>query len=230
LAPPRRNSSQKVPTVVRRTADAPRGMSKLPPDVEDLAAGRSEYLRRERRPNGRIEDPRIAGLIPGVPNHEARQVFDARVARLRAAVAAEDEAALEQNLYEAVLLGLWRARNVQGLDALCEGVVGMRGARAEELIKRAAETRGRSATQLPESAIALWMRGESALLNTCGAASIEVHCDGESLQIQLSVPLKSPEQAADALMAVGHNARGLGQALVPERRTKPISPRDRQDR
>jgi hypothetical protein len=205
-------------------------MRQLPPEVEDLAAGRSEYLRRERRPSGRIEDPRIAGLIPGVPNHEARLVFDARVAKLRAAVAAEDEAALEQLLFEAVVLGLWRARNVQGLDALCEGVVGMRGARAEELIKRAADARGRSATLLPESAVALWMRGEAALLNTCGAANIEVRSDGETLQIQLTVPLKSPEQAADALMAVGHNARGLGQALVPERRTKPISPRERQER
>lgn len=226
MAAPRRNSSRKSPSVVRRAADAPRGMRQLPPDVEDLAAGRSEYLRRQRRPTGRIEDPRIAGLIPGVPNHEARQVFDARVARLRAAVAAEDEAALERLLYEAVLLGLWRARNVQGLDALCEGVVGMRGPRAEELIKRAAEARGRSAAQLAESAVALWLRGEAALLNTCDAASIEVRSDGETLQIQLTVPLESPEQAADALAAIGHNARGLGKALIPERR-KPAAPRER---
>lgn len=228
MAPPRRTSSRKAPSVVRRTADAPRGLRQLPRDAEDLAAGRSEYLRRERRPSGRIEDPRIAGLIPGVPNHEARRVFDHRVARMRAALGAEDERALEQLLHDSVLLGLWRARNVQGLDALCEGVIGLRGARAEELVKSAVAARGHAAAQLPEAAVALWMRGEAALLETCDAASIEVRSVGDSLQIQLTVPLGTPEQAADALTAVGHNARGLGQALIPERRTKPISPRDRE--
>lgn len=228
MAAPRRNSPRKSPSVVRRTADAPRGLRHLPPEVEDFAAGRSEYLRRQRQPpRGRIEDPRVAGLIPGVPNHEARRVFDARVARLRAALAAEDEAALGQSLHDAVLLGLWRARNVQGLDALCEGVVGLRGARAEELLKQAVEARGHAATQLPESAVALWMRGEAALLAVCDAASIEVRSDGDALQIKLTVPLSQPEQAADTLMAVGHNARGLGQAFIPERTRKPPSPRDR---
>lgn len=226
MVPPRRNT--KVPSVVRRSADAPKGLRHLPPEVEDLAAGRSEYLRRQRpAPSGRIEDPRVAGLIPGVPNHEARRVFDARIARLRAALAAEDEPLIGQHLHDAVLLGLWRARNVQGLDALCEGVVGLRGARAEELLKRAVYERGQAATQLPEAAVALWLRGEAALLASCDAASIEVRSDGDALQIKLTVPLSQPEQAADALMAVGHNARGLGQALIPERARKPASPRDR---
>lgn len=228
MVPPRRNSSRKGPSVVRRTADEPRGLRHLPPEVEDLAAGRSEYLRRQRQPpSGRIEDPRVAGLIPGVPNHEARRVFDARVSRLRAALAAEDELALGQHLHDAVLLGMWRARNVQGLDAFCEGVIGLRGARAEELVKRAVTARGQAAQQLPEAAVALWMRGEAALLASCDAASIEVRSDGDTLQIKLTVPLSQPEQAADALMAVGHNARGLGQALIPERARKPAPPRDR---
>jgi hypothetical protein len=227
LAPPRRNSPRKTPSVVRRPADAPKGLRQLPKEVEDLAAGRSEYLRsRQRRPDGRIEDPRIGGMIPGVPNHEARRVFDGRVDRLRAAVAAQDEGLLERLLHEAALLGLWRARNVQGLDALCEGVIGLPSARGEELLKRAEEARG-EATRLPESAVALWMRSEAALLNTCEEAWIEVRLDGESLKIQLAVPLRTPEQAADALMAIGLNARGLGQAFVPERRIKPTGPRER---
>jgi len=229
LAPPRRNSPRKSPSVVKRTADAPRGLRHLPPEVEDLAAGRSEYLRRQRRPHdGRMEDPRIAGLIPGVPNHEARRVFDRRIERLRSAIARNDEAVLERLLLEAVLLGLWRARNVQGLDALCEGVIGLPTARGEALVKHAEETIGRSATRLPDAAVALWMRGEAALLNVCDQAKIEVAVDGNTLKIQLAVPLESPEQAADALMALGHNARGLGQAFVPGREPAgPTGPRKR---
>lgn len=225
VASPRRNSPRKGPSVVRRPADAPRGLRHLPPEVEDLAAGRSEYLKRQRRPDGRISDARVAGLIPGVPNHEARRVFDARVDRLRAAVAAQDEPALERLLHELSVLGLWRARNVQGLDALCEGVIGLPTARGEELLKRAEQTRG-PADRLPESAVALWVRSEAALLNTCDHARIEVQLDGDALKLQLSVPLATPELAADALMAIGHNARGLGQAFVPERRT-PKGPRER---
>ena len=226
MAPPRRNSPRKTPSVVRRPADAPKGLRQLPPEVEDLAAGRSEYLRRQqRRPDGRIADPRIGGMIPGVPNHEARRVFDARVDRLRAAVKAEDEAGLERLLYEASLLGLWRARNVQGLDALCEGVIGLPSARGEALLKQAEAMRGEAA-QLPEAAIALWMRSEAALLNTCNEAHIEVRLEGDELKLQLAVPLRTPELAADALMAIGHNARGLGQAFVPDRKP-PRGPRER---
>jgi hypothetical protein len=194
--------------------------------VEDLAAGRSEYIKRGRRPpDGRIVDPRIGGMIPGVPNHEARRVFDARVERLRAAVTAEEDSIVERLLYEASLLGLWRARNVQGLDALCEGVIGLPSARGEALLKSAEAIRGEAA-RLPESAVALWMRSEAALLNVCDEACIEVAVEGDALKLQLSVPLGAPEQAADALMAVGLNARGLGQAFVPERKMQ-RGPRER---
>jgi hypothetical protein len=195
-------------------------MRRLPPEVEDLAAGRSEYLKRHRRPDGRMADERIAGLIPGVPNHEARRVFDARVERLRQAVKAEDEATLARLLLEATLLGLWRARNVQGLDALCEGVVGLPSARAEELVKQAAQATGRDAERLPDAAVALWMRSEVALLNVCEGASVTVGVDGDSLRLSLAVPLASPDVAANALMAIGHNARGLGQAFIPERKKR----------
>jgi hypothetical protein len=193
-------------------------MRRLPPEVEDLASGRSEFLKRRRPPpDGRMADERIAGLIPGVPNHEARRVFDARVDRLRRAVKTQDEAALGRLLLEATLLGLWRARNVQGLDALCEGVIGLPTARGEALLKQAAEAIGRAAERLPDAAVALWMRSEVALLNVCDEASIVVSVEGNALRLQLAVPLDAPDVAANALMAIGHNARGLGQAFIPER-------------
>jgi hypothetical protein len=209
-------------------------MRNLPPEVEDLASGRSEYLRTRRTPQGRIEDPRVAGLIPGVPNHEARQVFDARVERLRSAMAQDDEAALERLLYEASRLGLWRARNVTGLDALCEGVLGLPIARGEALVQRAGESHADSAARLPDAAIALWMRSEAALLEQCPAAAIEASVDDGQLRLVLSVPLSAPERAADALAAVGHKARGLGDALAPQRRAeraeRPPPPRNQSRR
>lgn len=221
MAGPRRNSSRKSPSVVRRPADGPKGLRRLPPEVEDLAAGRSEYLRRRRAPDdGRLADTRVAGLIPGVPNHEARRVFDARVERLRRAVAAGDEARLAQLLLEAALLGLWRARNVQGLEALCDGVIGLPSARGEELLQRAEEASGRSAARLPDAAVALWLRSEAALLGVCDEARIAVGVEGDALQLQLAVPLHAPDAAAHALIALGHNARSLGQALIPERRKR----------
>jgi len=195
-------------------------MRQLPPEVEDLAAGRSEYLRRRRRPDGRMADERVAGLIPGVPNHEARRVFDARVDRLRAAVKADDDAALGRLLLEATLLGLWRARNVQGLDALCEGVIGLAAARGEALLKQAAEANGRELERLPDSAVALWMRSEVALIDAGADAHVVVGVEGDTLRLQLDVPLASPDVATSALIALGHNARGLNQAFIPERKKR----------
>jgi hypothetical protein len=200
-------------------------MRQLPPEVEDLASGRSEYLRQRRRPDGRMQDPRIGGLIPGVPNHEARRVFDVRVERLRRAVQASDEAALEQQLFEAVQLGLWRARNVTGLDALCEGVIGLPIARGEALVEQAVQARGASRDRLPDSAIALWMRSEAGLLEHCEEGAVEVRVEDEQLRIALALPLGTPERAADALMALGQNARQLGTTFVPERRAPRRPPR-----
>jgi hypothetical protein len=212
---------------VRRSADAPKGLRRLPPEVEDLASGRSDYLRQRRRPDaGRMQDARIGGLIPGVPNHEARRVFDARVERLRSAVKANDEGALEQLLFEATQLGLWRARNVTGLDALCEGVIGLPIARGEALVEQAVLARGASRERMPDAAIALWMRCEAGLLEHCEGAAVDVRVEDEQLCIALKLPLASPERAADALAALGQNARQLGTTLVPERR----SPRRPQER
>jgi hypothetical protein len=203
---------------VRRAPDAPKGMRQLPPDVEDLASGRSDYLRQRRRPDGRMQDPRIGGLVPGVPNHEARRVFDARVERLRRAVQASDESALEQQLFEAVQLGLWRARNVTGLDALCEGVIGLPIARGEALVDKAVAARNASRERLPDAAIALWMRSEAGLLEHCDTGEVDVRVENEQLLIALRLPLAVPERAADALNALGQNARQLGTTFVPERR------------
>lgn len=218
MAAPRRKPSRPHPSVVRRSPGEAGGMRQLPPNIEDLAAGRSEYLRTERKPQGRIHDDRIGGLVPGVPNFEARQVLDARVEQLREAVKLGDDDHLARLLHEATLLRLWRARNVQGLEALCEGVLGLNAERGRELAAQGLQARGGEMDRLPDVAVALWVRSEAALLEHGPGATVEVWIEGDALKLTLGVPLAKPERAADALNAIGRKAKGLGEVLVPGRK------------
>jgi hypothetical protein len=204
---------------VRRRADNPSGLRKLPSDLDDLASGRRDTLRPRRRPKDRIADTRVAGLIPGVANHEARRVFDARVERLRRADAPEVE--LQRGLCEAILLGLWRARSVIDFDAFAQHVLGIPVERAQALAARGAEQRGVRAEQLPQLAVALWMRSEAAVLERCREGAVEVRVEGERLQLVLSLPLAPPVVAAEAVAAVGRAANGLARILAGEPSREP---------
>jgi hypothetical protein len=158
-------------------------------------------------------DSRIAGLIPGVANHEARRVYDARVALLRQAHSAGDEAVLAAGLCDAIRLGLWRARSVTGYEALAHDVVGIEVARAWELAERDAARRALPLERMPDIAVAVWLRTESALLDTCPQGSVEVRVDGEQLRIGVTLPMAPPEVVADALAAVGRNAANLARVF-----------------
>jgi hypothetical protein len=205
---------QGPPSVLRRRADGTRGgMRKLPADLEDLASGRRDVLRPRRKPRGRIGDSRVAGLVPGVANHEARRVYDARLERAAAANTDGDESALAGLLCEAVLLGLWRARAVTGFDALAQDVMGIAVARARELAEAAAAQRGVVLERLPDIAVALWMRGEAALLDRCPEASLRVNVANERIALHLDLPLAPIERATEAVSAVGRAAGGLGRVL-----------------
>lgn len=221
----RRRPVRRPAQVVRARVDAPRGTRKLPADLEDLASGRREVLKPRRRPEGRIVDSRIAGLLPGVPNHEARRVFDARLLRLRETLEAGDELALARGLYQAVCLGLWRARNMTAFDALCEHVLGLSPERGAQLVDEEAERRtpGKRAERLADAAIALWLRSEAALLESCPEVSVEVVLHEGRWLLSLSAPLERPELAAEALGALGRKARGMWDALSPGAKR----PRDR---
>ena len=199
--------------VLRRRADGPRGLRKLPPDLEDLASGRRDVLRPRRKPRGRIGDSRVAGLIAGVANHEARRVYDARVERAAAASAAGDELALGALLCEAVLLGLWRARAVTGFEALAQDVMGVEPARAQSLAEASAAQRGLTLERLPEIAVALWMRSEAALLDRCPEAAVQVSVANERVALHLDLPLAPVERATEAVSAVGRAAGGLARVL-----------------
>jgi hypothetical protein len=204
---------QAPPSVLRRRADGARGIRKLPADLEDLASGRRDVLRPRRKPRGRIGDSRVAGLVPGVANHEARRVYDARLERAAAASAAGDETTLAGVLCEAVLLGLWRARAVTGFEALAQAVLGIEPARAVALAEAAAAQRGVVLERLPDIAVALWMRGEAALLDRCPDASLRVNVANERVALHLDLPLAPVERTAEAVSAIGRAAGGLGRVL-----------------
>jgi hypothetical protein len=201
---------------VRRRSEGPTGLRKLPPDLEELAAGRRDSLRPRHRPRGRISDTRVAGLIAGVANHEARRVYDARLERLRAAVAQDDQAGLQRQLCVAVLLGLWRARSITGFDGFAQDVVGIDHERARELAEHGAAARGVGLERLPDLAVALWMRSEAALLERSPQAEVDVRVEGERLRLCLELPLVPPARTAEAVAAVGRAAGGLARVLMGE--------------
>jgi hypothetical protein len=205
---------------VRRRAAGGGGLRQLPPDLDDLASGRRDVLRPRRKPTGRLGDSRVAGLIPGVANHEARRVFDARVERLRDA--AESDAAgeteLARGLYEARRLGLWRARQLTGFDAFAVDVVGLEVERARALVDALVQGQGLDDERLPDTAVALWLRGEAALLDRCPEGRIEARVHDGELELRIVLPLEPAGKAGDALGAIGRKAVGLTRLLDDERR------------
>jgi hypothetical protein len=200
----------------------------LPRDLEELAAGRRDVLRPRRRPKGWIADPRIAGLIAGVANHEARRVYDARVERLRRAHAQGQEPALERQLCDAIRLGIWRARNVTGFEAFAQDVLGVPIERAHTLAERGAAQQGVALERLPEVALALWLRAEAALLERCPGGEVELRIqDGERMQLCLTLPLVPAARSAEAVAAVGRAAAGLARVLAGDpRRREPDKGRE----
>jgi hypothetical protein len=199
---PRRRRDDKEgqrPSVVRR---APEDRRRLPPEVEDLAAGRIDRLpHKARRP--RLKDPRTIALIPGVANRDARALFETRVRELQAALEAgtPEEGTVARGLAEAVRLGLWRGRSVTSLDAFAEDVLGMPVAEARRLAQEGARDMGVPCERATDEAVAAWIRCETALreAGVPGRVHVGPFGDGEALRIELDV-----SRAPEALDAIGH--------------------------
>ena len=192
------------PGVFRRD-DRPR--QRLAPDLEDLARGDADRVRRPpRRP--RIKDERAVALVPGVANRDARAVCDARVARLerqRAAHAEGDTRAgerLAEGLREAIELRVWRGRSLTGFDALAEQLLSMPASEARELAGEARE--------LTDEAIAMWIRAEAALVNAGikGRVRIVAAESGERITVELGV-----SDAPEGLAEIAGHVRQLGADL-----------------
>jgi hypothetical protein len=186
----------------------------LPPHLDAFARGDDDALWRRERRGARLDDPRPVALVPGVKNADARHVFDARVRRMHEAQAAGDTTALQKELAEAVLLGLWRAGNVVSLGALAEVALGL-----DEAQVRQHAAAGRAALDLPdrlsEAEIAVWMRAEAGLLEASEDGRVRFNKD----RLVLSVPI---EDAARALAFAGRREAPLAEV--------PLGPQEVLDR
>lgn len=190
------------------------GLRSLPSDLNDLAEGRVDRLRRPRKAPEPLQEEHggVAHVVPGVRNSDARLVYDRRVAALREAARRLSEGAeataLEDALCEAESLGLWRARNVTDFDAFAEHVVGVAPARARELADAgAARLAPNLPRPLPRELVALWVRTEAALLPVCSDAWVRVVPSAAGPQLELRLPANPVPRAVEAL-------RGLGPALI----------------
>lgn len=188
--------------VVRRPKEE---RKKLAPELVAFASGDHDALWRREQGRGRVDDPRPVAAIPGVKNADARAVYEARVIRMKKAIAAGDDEALGDELCEARLLGLWRANSIVGFDVLADAVLGLAIDRAKELA-RAARVRLGLPTRLDEAEVAVWMRAEAGIVVEAGGGRARLI--GENLVLE--IPLA---RAAEGLAAMGRReAPMVGQA------------------
>lgn len=186
------------------------GLRQLPKDFDDLATGRTDRLPRPRRAPSPLHDEREGAVIPGVRNSEARTVYDARVARLRAHLANGREAELREGLEEVRGLALWRARNVTDYRAFAESVVGVTPALAEELCASEAPA------ALPEHAIALAIRAEAALLTRAPGAEVRLRRSEGGLRMTMEIGVGDVPRAVEAISDAGRAVVGLRRFLRGE--------------
>lgn len=190
----------------------------LPPQLEAFAAGDADAIWRRTEKRGQLDDPRMAALVPGVKNADARAVFEARAARMKAALAVGDDVGLSCELAEARLVGLWRANSVVSFDALAESVLGIALDRADALAK-AGQARLGLADKLNDAQIAVWLRAEASLVVEGGGGRARVI--GGMLELEMPI-----ESAAAALVAMGRRelplvGQGQGRVVVDRPRGVP---------
>ncbi|MEY4579239.1 MAG: hypothetical protein RL701_3942 [Pseudomonadota bacterium] len=206
----RKNPYRRAPSPPVKDGERRPGLRQLPADLEDLALGKADYLPRPRREPNPLQDEREGAVIPGVRNADARTVYDARVASLRAAVAAGHEAELRAGLEEVRRLALWRARNVTDYRAFAESVVGVAPALAQALVD---ELSNDTAPKLEDHAVALAIRIEAAVVARDPSARVRVHADGPGVRLSVDVPVSDIGRAVETLTDVGRAAHGLRRFL-----------------
>ncbi|MBX7192770.1 MAG: hypothetical protein K1X94_11965 [Sandaracinaceae bacterium] len=190
----KRRSPEREPTdrIVKR---APQDRKRLSPELEAFAAGDDDAIWRREIKSGRVHDPRVVALIPGLKNADARRVYEAHVQRIRKAMAEETQERLSEELAVVYACAIFRGYSIVSFEAFAEAVLGMPADRAIAMAKA-----GRVALGLPEALteaeIAVWLRAEAGVLEVTQNGRVEVR-DGV---MTLSVPIT---RAAEALAAVG---------------------------
>lgn len=190
----KRRAPEREPTdrIVKR---APQDRKRLSPELEAFARGDDDAIWRREIKSGRLNDPRVVALIPGLKNADARLVYDAHVARLRRAMAEETQERLAEELAVVYACAIFRGHSIVSFEAFAEAVLGIPADRAIALAKS-----GRVALGLPEALteaeIAVWLRAEAGVLEVTNHGRVDVR-DGV---MTLTIPLA---RAAEALSAVG---------------------------
>lgn len=212
---PKRPPKAEPERVVRRPKAERKGLT---PQLEAFAAGDPDAIWRRHEQKGRLDDPRPVALVPGVKNADARAVFEVRAARMKAALAAGDDARLGEELAEARLIGLWRANAVVSFEALAESVLGIALDRADALA-RAGKVRLGLDDRLSDALVAVWLRAEAALVVEGGGGRARVA--GGNLLLEIPV-----DNAASALVAMGRRelplvGQGKGRVVVDRPRGVP---------
>lgn len=182
------------PKVLRRSSA---DRKKMPADLEAFAGGDDDALWR-RPQRRRLQDPRPVVLIPGVANRDARTVYEARLTRIRAAIEADDRAALALELAEAALLRVWRGHSIVGWEAFVDAVLGLDLKKAAAL-REAGDVRG----PLSEELLALWVRAEAGIVLAAGSSGA-VRFRAGKLCFELD-----PDTAPAALANMGRRAAPL---------------------
>lgn len=183
---------QTTDRIVKR---APQDRKRLSPELEAFARGDDDAIWRREIRSGRLNDPRVVALVPGIKNADARMVYDMHVARVRRAMNEEGTERLAEELAVVYATASFRGHSIVSFEAFAEAVVGMPADRAIALAKA-----GRVALGLPEALteaeIAVWLRAEAGVLEVTTSGRVTVR-DGV---MTLSIPLA---RAAEALAAVG---------------------------
>ncbi len=194
----KRRSPEREPTdrIVKR---APQDRKRLSPELEAFARGDDDAIWRRQIQSGRLHDPRVVALIPGLKNADARMVYEAHVARILEAMSApvndETRTRLSEELAVVYACAIYRGYSIVSFEAFAEAVLGMPADRAIALARA-----GRVSLGLPEALteaeIAVWLRAEAGVCEITSQGRVEVRKGVMTLTIPIGV-------AAEALSAVG---------------------------
>jgi hypothetical protein len=194
----KRRSPEREPTdrIVKR---APQDRKRLSPELEAFARGDDDAIWRRQIQSGRLHDPRVVALIPGLKNADARMVYEAHVARILEAMSApvndETRARLSEALAVVYACGTYRGYSIVSFEAFAEAVIGMPADRAIALARAGCVSLGLPKS-LSEAEIAVWLRAEAGVIEVTPKGRVEVRNGTMTLTIPIGV-------AAEALAAVG---------------------------
>ncbi|HEX6243424.1 MAG TPA: hypothetical protein VFZ61_21070, partial [Polyangiales bacterium] len=225
-----RRPEKPAPVIVKRPSDE---RKKLPPELEAFARSQDEKLRlrRPRRDEGRINDPREGYTIAGVSNRDARAVYDARAEAMRALWAdgkatPEALAELGQLLHDAARLTLWRARRITGFDAFVEQVVGVGAEPARGLLEAYSAASGESPAPVNERTVAAWLRTEAGLFEGDPEARVQLRTVAGAARLVVSVSLSGASAAFAGAGARHAPLAREGVEAVPAKRDIPTPARE----